>query len=344
MREEKEIKCVIWDLDHTLWDGILLESEDVRLKPNVVEVLQVLDSRGILHSIASNNSHDDAMRKLKRFGLDEYFIYPEITWRAKSLSIEKIQKNLNVGMDSLLFIDDQPFERDEVKTAHPSVLCVDASKYLDLPHHPRLNPRFVTLDSKRRRHMYLQDINRKKEEYEYEGPKIDFLASCNMSLIISKAKEEDLKRAEELTIRTNQLNATGKTYSYDELKSFITSDRHELLICELTDKYGPYGKIGLSLVEMNEEHWNLRLLVVSCRVMTHGVGTILLSHIMQKAKKANKKLLADFKHTGKNKLMYISFKFANFTVLNSDESGSTVFQNDLTAIQQFPPYIQVTIR
>ena len=85
MREEKGIKCVIWDLDHTIWNGILLESEDVRLKPNIEEVIQILDSRGILHSIASKNSRDDAMGKLKEFGLDEYFLYPEITWSAKSL-------------------------------------------------------------------------------------------------------------------------------------------------------------------------------------------------------------------------------------------------------------------
>jgi len=187
--------------------------------------------------------------------------------------------------------------------------------------------------------MYLQDIRRKQEEEEYVNAPEEFLATLNLEFYISKAKVDDLKRAEELTVRTHQLNATGITYDYDELYEFLNSDDHLLLICELKDRYGSYGKIGLALIEFREESWHLKLLLMSCRVMSRGVGTILLSYIMQEAKKANKKLTADFKRTDRNKMMYVAYKFANFKVVNSDDMGNILFENDLSHIQDYPLYI-----
>ena len=340
----KEIKCVIWDLDSTLWDGTLIENDEIRLKPGIEDIIKTLDSRGILHSICSKNNYDDAMEKIRGFGLEEYFLYPEINWNAKSLGVANIQRSLNFAMDTILFIDDQPFEREEVKSAHPDVTCMDAVEYGKLPDLPRLNPRFITGDSKKRRKMYMDDIKRKVEEEEYEGPPEVFLASLDMHFTIHDAVEEDLKRAEELTVRTNQLNATGRTYDYDELNAFRLSDKHKLLVCELTDKYGSYGKIGLALIELHEEYWHLKLLLMSCRVMARGVGTVLMSHIMQETKKAGKKLRADFKKTGRNRMMYVSYKFANFKEISTDDDGNILFENDLSMIQAFPPYIDVKIK
>jgi FkbH-like protein len=339
----KEVKCVIWDLDNTLWDGILVESKEVLLKPGIKEILKTLDERGILHSISSKNNYEDAMAKLKEFGIDDYFLYPGINWGAKSIAIAKIRENLNFAMDTIVFIDDQPFEREEVKSVHPDITCIDAEEYSKLTKMPRLNPRFITQDSGRRRKMYQDDIKRRVEEENFEGPSETFLASLDMHFQIHDALEEDLKRAEELTVRTNQLNATGKTYDYDELNEFRLSDTHKLLVCELTDKYGSYGKIGLALIEMKEDHWHLKLLLMSCRVMARGVGTVLMSHIMQEAKAAGKKLLADFKKTGRNRMMYVSYKFSNFKEISSDEEGNIVFENDLSMIQPFPPYIDIKI-
>jgi FkbH-like protein len=340
----KEVKCVVWDLDGTLWDGILLEGDEVSLKPGLRDVITTLDSRGILHSIASKNDPEFALAKVAEFGLDEFFLYPEINWNAKSSSIKNIQENLNIGMDTILFLDDRPFERDEVKHVFPEVECVDASEYLGLPDHPRLNPRFITEDSQRRRSMYIADEQRKKEEGAYQGPRKEFLASLGMRFIISEAGEDDLRRAEELTMRTNQLNSTGVTYDFDQLKAIIHSEHHKLFVCEMSDRYGSYGKIGLSLVEISECFWHLRLLLMSCRVMSYGVGTIMLSHIMQQCKKTGKKLRADFIHTGRNRMMYATFKFADFKELESDENGNVLLENELQSIQSFPDYMDITIK
>ncbi|UHA74008.1 HAD-IIIC family phosphatase [Paenibacillus sp. 481] len=343
VNKAKEIKCIVWDLDHTMWEGVLLEADNVELKAGIRDIIVELDSRGILHSVASKNEVHAAMDKLREFGIDQYFLYPEINWNAKSVSVANICTNLNIGMDTILFIDDQIFERDEVQSEHPDVTCLDATEYVNLLAHPRLNPRFITEDSVRRRAMYLEDIQRKQEEDTFTGPQESFLSSLGMQFVISEAREEDLKRAEELTVRTNQLNATGNTYSYEELDQFRQSSDHLLLVCELTDKYGSYGKIGLALLELKETNWHLKLLLMSCRVMSRGVGTVMLTYIMQQAKSDGKVLQADFKQTDRNKMMYVTYRFANFKEIANDGQGQILFENDLNHIQPFPPYIEVKV-
>ncbi|MBN1222114.1 MAG: HAD-IIIC family phosphatase [Candidatus Aminicenantes bacterium] len=341
MKRGKEIKAVVWDLDGTIWDGILLENDDVRLKPGIRKIVETLDSRGILHSVASRNDFDTAMGKLKDFELADFFLFPEIGWNAKSVFLGRIRESLNIGMDTILFIDDSPFERDEVRYVYPEIWCVDAAKYKSLPRMARLNPRFVTEDSRRRRLMYTEDVIRKKDEKSFDGPRKDFLASLDIELVIAEGKESDLQRAEELTVRTNQLNTTGLTFSYDELKDFIHSPTHKLYICAMKDRYGSSGKIGLALVERSRSFWHLKLFLMSCRVLSYGVGTIVLSYIMQEAKKAGKKLRVDFKETGKNRQMYITLKFANFHEVTSNEKGIIVLEHDLSFIQKTPAYVKL---
>ena len=211
--EKKLIKCVVWDLDNTIWDGILLEDNAVRLRMDVVEVLEELDRRGILLSIASRNAFEVALAKLAEFGIREDFLYPQINWNSKSFSIRAIAQSLNIGLDTLAFVDDQPFEREEVQFELSGVWCVDAvniKKLLDLP---MLKPRFITPESKLRRKMYLSDMQRQRAESVFGGASEEFLRQLGMIFTIKRAQEEDLQRAEELTIRTNQLNTTGYTYS-----------------------------------------------------------------------------------------------------------------------------------
>ena len=339
----KGIKCIIWDLDNTLWEGILSENDNLTLKEGIKEIIVELDSRGILHSIASKNSYDDAMKKLKAFEIDEYFVYPQISWDAKSYGVGEIQKKLNIGMDTIAFIDDQLFELDEVKSMHPEMTCINALEYKTLLTNPRFIPEFITEDSKRRRLMYLEDIERTEAESAYQGPQEKFLSSLNMRFTISQAKEEDLKRAEELTIRTNQLNSTGNCYSYDELEAYRNSPDHKLYVCELVDKYGSYGKIGLALIEITEIEWVIKLLLMSCRVMSRGVGTILLSYMMKQAKQEGKKLLADFRTTKRNKMMHVTYAFSNFKEKFNDGEGNIIFENDLSTIQDYPKYVDVKV-
>lgn len=341
-KEKQSIKCVVWDLDNTVWDGILLEDTEVRLRPHVVHILKTLDERGILHSIASRNDHDTAIAKLKEFGIEEYFLYPQINWNSKAASITQIAKDINIGLDAIAFVDDQPFEREEVAFTHDKVLCIDSALLDDMLDRPELMPRFITEDSRQRRLMYMADIRRNREEAEYVGPTEEFLATLGMIFTIAPAREEDLKRAEELTVRTNQLNTTGYTYSYEELDEFRKSPKHQLLVSSLDDKHGSYGKIGLTLIEMNEDHWMIKLLLMSCRVMSKGVGMIMIHHVLRKAKEAGVRLRAEFVSNDRNRQMLITYKFAGFKEV--DRNGNVMLmENDFSAIQPPPPYVDLRV-
>jgi FkbH-like protein len=338
----KMIKLVVWDLDETIWLGALLEDGDVCLRDNVVEVIQTLDRRGILQSIASRNNYDHAMDRLRRFGLAEYFLYPQINWGSKAASLKTIASSINIGLDAVAFIDDQEFERDEVAFLLPEVRCIAPVELERLLDRPDMNPRFITKDSRLRRLMYISDLERKKAEEAFIGSREEFLATLKMDLRIGLAKAEDLDRAEELTLRTNQLNTTGYTYSYEELNEFRQSDRHKLLIASLTDKYGTYGEIGLALIECAAPQWTIKLLLVSCRVMSRGVGTILINYIMRLAKEAKVRLCAEFAPNGRNRMMYVFYKFANFHEV-ARHGDLIIFENDLSRIRDFPPYMRVKI-
>ncbi|HEX3045085.1 MAG TPA: HAD-IIIC family phosphatase, partial [Bacillota bacterium] len=227
-KKSQKIKCVIWDLDNTIWNGVILEDQHVTLRPGIINILKTLDERGILQSISSKNEYELAMAKLTEFGIQEYFIYPQINWNPKSESVKTIVQSINIGMDTIAFIDDQVFEREEVKFSLPEVLTIDATQLDQLLDMPEMNPRFITEDSKLRRVMYQSDIQRNQAEEKFEGPQEEFLASLNMILTIGPVAEGDLQRAEELTVRTHQLNTTGYTYSYEELDNFRKSKGHRL--------------------------------------------------------------------------------------------------------------------
>ena len=302
-----KVKCLVWDLDNTLWNGILLEDVEVTLREGVMQVIRTLDERGILQSVASRNDYNQAMACLEKLGLQEFFIYPQINWERKSASIQAIAEAMNIGIDSLAFIDDQPFERDEVVYVHPEVLCIDAADLSQVLDMPEMMPRFITDDSRRRRHMYQADIQRKEVKERYNGAQDEFLASLDMTLTISPAEEEDLQRAEELTVRTSQLNTTGYTYSYRELDEFRQSDRHHLWVAGLEDRYGTYGKIGLTLIEAGDEEWWIRMLLMSCRVMNRGVGAVFVNYIRNQAREAGVRLFAEMIPNDRNRMMYMTY-------------------------------------
>lgn len=341
------IKCLVWDLDNTLWQGVLLEDDELRLHPDAARVLQTLDDRGILHSIASRNDPDRAAVKLREFGLQDYFLYPQIHWNSKVQSLKAIAHDLNIAVESLAFIDDDPVQRQEVAFSLPTVLCLDAADLPQLPDLPCFQPRQVTEDAKNRRRMYLQQQQRKRAESDFLGPKEEFLATLNMVATIALAQPQDLVRAHELTVRTHQLNTTGRTYSFEELQRLVASPRHLLLVASLTDRFGDYGKVGLAVVEREiprinslPEKWTIRLLLMSCRVVATGLGTVFLNQIMRWAKQAGARLQADFLPTPVNRMMQITYSFAGFKPAVR-EGDLLVLESDLTAIPPCPRYMKL---
>lgn len=339
---KKQVKCVVWDLDNTLWNGTLLEGDDVTLRDDIHQIIHALDARGILHSIASRNHEESTLAKLRERGLEEYFLYPQINWGSKAASVRSIAESLNIGLDTICFIDDQPFELAEVQSALPQVLCLTPERIPDLLQMPELTPVNATAESRMRRLMYLGEMRRKQTEESFTGSQEEFLATLGMEFTIAPARPQDLGRAEELTNRTNQLNTTGRTFSREELEELRCSPCHLLLMSELTDKFSSYGKIGLALVECDPEVWTIRLLLMSCRVMSRGVGTILLNYILRRAQKAGVRLLSEFISNDRNRMMYVTYKFAGFATIEKQD-GVEILEHGLASIPPDAGYIAVRI-
>jgi FkbH-like protein len=336
-----KIKCVVWDLDNTLWTGTLLEGDDTVLRPEVVSAIRRLDELGVLHSVASKNDLEAARQRLEELRLWDLFLYPQISWNAKSASVREIAQRLNIGLDAVAFVDDQEFERGEVAHALPEVTCVDVAEIADVVRRPEFRPPFVTSESSLRRQMYHGQIVRDEAEKHFVGTSDEFLADLGMTMVIRTALEADLQRAEELTVRTNQLNSTGVTYSYAELDELRRSPDHLLLVAELTDRFGSYGTIGLTLAERGDRYWHLRLLLMSCRVMSRGVGTVLLNHVRYLAAQAGAGLQADFVETGRNRMMQIAYAFAGFTEVSRD-GKRCVLRSERSAVPP-PSYLRLVL-
>ena len=337
------IKCVVWDLDNTLWNGTLLEGDEVTLRPAVLAHIRRLDRMGVLHSVASRNDPQAALAKLGELGVADLFLCPQANWNAKSDSIRQIAKALNLGLDAIAFVDDQPFELAEVAHMLPEVTCVDVADLDEALARPEFVPRFVTDESAQRRAMYQGQMVRDELAREFVGTDDEFLAGLEMVFTIAPAGQVDLQRAEELTVRTNQLNATGRTYSYDELDELRRDPDHLLLVASLTDRFGSYGKIGLALVEKRDPAlWRLRMLLMSCRVMSRGVGMVLLNHVMRLAAEAGAGLHADFVETDRNRMMRITYAFSGFTEVSRD-GQRIVLAADLTNLQDPSPHVRLEI-
>jgi FkbH-like protein len=338
--ERPGIKCLVWDLDDTLWQGTLLQGDDLVVTNGVREAILELDNRGILQSIASKNDHAAAWEKLTALGLHEYFVHPQINWSNKSASLRVIAERLGIGLDTVALIDDQPFERDEVRFHVPEVTTIDAAEISGLLNLPALQPRSVTSESKRRRQLYQADIRRKQDEEKFAGCREEFLATLAMVLTIRVATEHDLRRAEELTIRTNQLNTTGCTYSCAELGALLHSCDYLLLVADLEDRYGISGTIGLALVELGTNSWLLKLLIMSCRVVSRGVGGIMLSHILQSAKRRGVRLRAEFVANDRNRMMYMTYKFHGFYEA-AKQQDFILLEHALERVHPCPSYVTV---
>lgn len=356
MSTETPVKVVIWDLDGTVWPDTLAtlpRAARVRARASVAEAMSWLDRHGVLQSVVSRNDHGHAMEQLVGNGLDHLLLYPVITFddAPKSAWVRQIAEQLNIGLPDIVVIDDQRFERDQIHHALPEVDTIDIADLDTALTGPRFHFPHLTDEDRNRRALYLADAQRTQAQRAHQaadGPDgaadMDaYLLGEGLRLRITAATEDDLWRAATLTVRTHQLNATGIPYSHAELAALRDDPRHLLLTASLTDRHGDYGTIGIALLGLDREHWHLRLLLTSCRVMSRRVGTIMLNEIMARAKGAGMRtMLADFvdiEH-GRNRTMMLTYAIAGFAPHRRDGEVH-VLTCDLSHIQPAPAWMSV---
>ena len=296
----KKVKCVVWDLDNTLWDGILVEqgSDKLQLKNGVFSVIRALDARGILNSIASKNNAEDAWDVIKKFNLDEYFLYPQISWGPKSQAIQAIAKQLNVGLESVVLIDDSRFEREEVVAACPEVRTLPAEAYTTL----LLRREFdvaVTEESKDRRKLYQLEMDRQTLARSFNDDYMAFLRHCQIRLTIRQMTEDNLERVHELTQRTNQMNFSGNRYTRDVLRTILSNSQLDTFVLSCEDRFGSYGVVGFSIVDRPKPL--MTDLMFSCRIQSKRVEHAFLGFLIRKyVAETGKDLYASYHRTPRN--------------------------------------------
>lgn len=279
-----KVKCVVWDLDNTLWDGTLIEVEDpavLKPKPGILEIIRELDNRGIIQSVASKNDHAAAMAVLENLGVAEYFLYPQIHWDPKSGSVEQIAKYLNIGIDSLAFIDDTAFERSQVASVWPQVRAYDVCEIDNLLARPEFDVP-ATAESKARREMYRAEEKRNTLMQAEKTDIADFIRKCNLRMhVFTPTTEDEILRCYELIVRTNQLNMSGKKYSAEEFAAVLARPAHTNFAFSCADDFGEYGIVGFGQYRVDGETLVFTEFAMSCRVAGKFVESALFAHLLK---------------------------------------------------------------
>ena len=280
-----QVKCVVWDLDNTVWNGTLIETEQPEtlcLKEHVLSTIQWLDERGIIQSIASKNDFEFAWPVVERLGLSEFFLYPQIHWNAKSGSMEDIAKSLNIGIDSLALIDDSVFEREQVKSVWSQVRTYDVTELDSLLEKKEFDV-MVTEESKNRRTMYKAEEQRNQLKASDGSGTIEFLKKCNLCIeLFAPNTKEEMMRCYELVVRTNQLNMSGMKYSEQEFDAVLKREKHQNIAFSCKDDFGSYGIVGFAQYRVQEEQLIFTEFAMSCRVAGKYVESALFSTLLTK--------------------------------------------------------------
>ncbi len=345
----KPIKCVVWDLDNTLWPGVAVEGDVNEAPPSpdasLIGIIKELERRGVVSSVASRN--DPSMRELllSHPELKAHIVAPQVSWEPKSGSLRRIADQLNLGLEALAFVDDNPFERAEVAYMLPQVLVLSPDELKEALDSPAFNAGSGTLESEHRAEMYRQEEIRRESEASFRGSRAEFLKWCEMNLEIAPATDADLPRVLEMTERTHQLNSTGRTYYREELVERLHDPRWLMPVARLTDRFGDYGLIGAALVDTEPPWpasvWLIELVMLSCRVEGRGIPAALVFWIMKEAIEMGMKgVRAVYRVNERNLPIRLLFRQLGFNKVAGD-SFVTVARDLSESLPLFPEWLQI---
>lgn len=313
-------KCIVLDLDNTLWGGIVGEDgfDGIKLGPNppgniFVEFqrwLLSLHYRGIILAINSKNNYDEAIKVIQDHKYmilrENHFASIRINWKDKIQNIKEIAKEINIGLDSLVFFDDDPRNCEIVKTALPEVLTInlpkDPSSYLSLIQSMNdFNTLEITNEDKKRGEMYHKQKQRIELKDKTDNLE-EYLKKLETKVTVKNVDETSLARISQLTMKTNQFNLTTKRYPEEKIESMMKNSNMSIGCVQVEDKFGDNGITGAFIIKSNNtEEWYIDTFLLSCRVIGREVEQAIMSYIIEKAKKEGlKRIVAEFISTKKN--------------------------------------------
>ena len=348
-------KCIVLDLDNTLWGGIIGEDgfDNIRLGDNPVgrsfvefqKRLLALNQRGIILAINSKNNFDDAIEVIQKHPnmilREDNFACVKINWNDKVRNLQEIAEDLNIGLDSMVFFDDDEINQEYVRESLPQVLVVDlpkdSSQYSQIiTEMKEFDVLKITEEDTKRSGMYLGQKKRKELETKV-GDYNDFLKQMNIEVSVQKANSFSIPRISQLTLKTNQFNLTTKRYQEEEVSKFSSSNDKIVECVQVSDKFGDNGITGTYIVEKKDhEEWIIDTFLLSCRIMGRGVEEIMMNQIIESAKLSGvKRIKGEFIPTAKNKPAENFYEKLGF----NKENEFWVFNTDNTVKK--PEHIKV---
>jgi FkbH-like protein len=281
------IKCVVWDIDNTLLDGVYLESGEQPPPANTVllGVVRELAGRGVLQAVASKNPPEAAGYVARLAGQD--FAAAECGWDAKPDALGRIAARLGVVDAEMAFVDDDMLERAEVAAARPGVLVLTPEDAAEAASWPQFSPPVVTAEARRRGELYAERSRRQAAASRFSGSRAEFLRHVGTQVIIAPAVAADLPRLHELSVRTHQLNSVGEPLREEELDSMLSSTGHEVTTVRLTDDFGDDGLVGAAIgvpaTAAQQPELTVPLVMMSCRALGRGALDALLAWLCRSA-------------------------------------------------------------
>lgn len=335
-------KCMVVDLDNTLWEGIVGEDGWEAVTPNVSFQDQLLRYRqeGVLLAVNSMNTPEEALAVFDRPDMHinkNHFSAMRINWNSKDRNIEELAEELNLGFESFVFVDDDPYQRGLVRNSFPEIAVL----------HPDMVPSFsgfmhwsITNEDRRRGAMYQEEQTRKDFEKKFTNLE-NFLWELKLEMTIRNASDDMIPRISQLTQRTNQFNLTTRRYTEDEIRNFM-SRGGKVWTAELRDHFGEYGVVGICMVTPIGAQWRVDNFLLSCRALGRGVEQAFMAYLAHEAKKSGiVKILAEYIPIKKNKPCETFLASEKFSLVRKEKDTSFY---EFRVGQEYPFPKCITIR
>lgn len=350
-------KCIALDLDDTIWGGVVGEDglEGIQLGPTregrpfweFQKHLLALYERGVILAVNSKNNYDEALRAIREHPhmvlREQHFAAMKMNWQDKATNLRELSVELNIGLDSFVFVDNDSMNRDLVRAILPEVTVVD------LPTDPSGYVRAIrrlsefeshrmTAEDIKRGQMYAEERQR-NELKSSAGDIKDYLRGLNLKLRIERATDFTIPRIAQLCERTNQWNMTIRRYTESDIRDMLAQGAY-VVSFSASDRFGDNGTVGVAVMKNASE---IDSFLMSCRVIGRGIEQAILWHLIENAKTAGVAVLrAEFIPTKKNVVAKDFYKNNGFALVE-ETAEKQVWKYNVSREYPRPEHIETEI-